>query len=287
MSKSHHFFLIVLSVFLLLGLQRCKREIETPLITSVSEYYPVQPGKYIVYHLDSTLFTNYGTVKEIHSYQVKDQVDAEMTDNLGRPGYRIRRMIRDASGQGAWMDNASFMVTPLKNSVEVVENNLRYIKLVSPVREWYSWKGNTYIDPAGSLNYLAYWDYTYADVQQPFLLDGLEVENTITVNQEDYATGDPVANPNNIAAKIFSREVYGKGIGLVYKDLIYWQYERSLYHENCRIIVPDKPETTACPYDVNCDSLATTMGGYVTCDTTYGNFSYDGFGVKLKMLEHN
>lgn len=287
MSKSRHFFLIILSLFLLLGLQRCTREIETPAITTASAYYPVQTGKYIVYRLDSTVYTNYGTVKEVRNYQVKDVVEEEITDNLGRRSYRIRRLIRDSLGHQPWADNATFMVTPLQNSIEVVENNLRFIKLVSPVKEWYSWKGNAYIDAAGALNYLAFWDYTYADVGQPFSKDGLDMENTLTVNQEDYATGDPVASPNNIAAKIFSQEVYAKDIGLVYKDFTHWQYEKSFFQENCRIVVPGQTGTTACPYDINCDSLATTMGGYVICDTTYGNFSYNGFGIKLKMIDHN
>ncbi len=287
MSKNRHFFLIILSLFLLLGLQRCTRETEIPAITEVSAYYPVQPGKYIIYNLDSTVYTNYGTVKEIRRYQVKDLVDAEITDNQGRRSFRIRRQIRDSLGRGPWTDNAAFMVTPLRNSIEVLENNLRYIKLVSPVKDWYSWKGNTYIESSGPLNYLAFWDYTYADVGQPFSRDGLDMENTITVNQEDYATGDPITSPNNIAARIFSQEVYAKDIGLVFKDFNYWQYEKSFFQENCRIVVPGQAGTTACPYDMDCDSLASTMGGFVTCDTTYGNFSYNGYGIKLKMIDHN
>lgn len=287
MSKSHHFLFLILAIPALLGLQRCTKETAKVTTTPVSYYFPLETGRYITYQLDSTVFLNYGSIREIHSYQVKDIVDAEITDNLGRPSYRIRRMIRDAEGQKPWEDNAAFMVTPLENSIEVVENNLRYIKLVNPVREWYAWKGNAYIEAADQLNYLAYWDYTYANVEQPFTADGLNVASSITVNQEDYSIGDPEAFPNNIAAKIFSREVYGKDIGLIYKDFIYWQYERTHFQENCRVVVPGQSGNTPCPYDIDCDSLAKTMSGYMICDTTYGNFSYDGYGVKLKMIEHN
>ena len=286
MSKSRKYFFLILSLPVFLSLQFCKKQTDQFALTSLSAYYPTQVGKYIVYQMDSTVFTNFETTREIHSYQVKDIIDAEITDNLGRPSYRIRRMIRDSAGIEPWADIAMFMVTPLGNSIEVVENNLRFIKLVKPIKEWYTWEGNSYINATDRLGYLAYWNYTYANVGGAFELDGLNIDNSITVNQEDYSIGDPVSDPNSLASKIFSQEVYGKDIGLVYKDFIYWQYQRRHYEENCRVVLPAQ-DPIPCPFDVNCDSLATAKGGYAVCDTIYKEFYYDGYGIKLKMLEHN
>ena len=139
MSKSRHFLFLVLAIPALLGLQRCTKETASFTVTPASYYFPLEIGRYITYHLDSTVFLNYGSIKEIHSYQVKDIVDAEITDNLGRPSYRIRRMIRDKEGQKPWEDNAVFMVTPLQNSIEMVENKLRKTKQDNPAREDYAW----------------------------------------------------------------------------------------------------------------------------------------------------
>ncbi|HLG39444.1 MAG TPA: hypothetical protein VI461_07240, partial [Chitinophagaceae bacterium] len=55
----------------------------------LSDYIPLQTGKYITYRLDSMVFTNFGRNTEIHRYQVKHEIDAELTDNLGRPAWRV------------------------------------------------------------------------------------------------------------------------------------------------------------------------------------------------------
>ena len=70
----------------------CKKEKDNFNSESVNDYYPLQVGKYITYNLDSTVFINFGQKDTIISYQVQDRVDAQITDNLGRPGYRIIRL---------------------------------------------------------------------------------------------------------------------------------------------------------------------------------------------------
>ncbi len=286
MIKVRKYFFLLAAIPVFFGLQFCKKQTDNFSLAPVSEYYPVEVGKYIVYQLDSTVFTNFETTKEIHSYQVKDIIDAEITDNLNRPSFRIRRMIRDAAGLTPWVDNATFMVTPLSNSIEYVEDNLRFIKLKSPVKENYFWQGNNYIDAEDRLSYLKFWEYQYANVDQPYALGNAIVDNTITVLQNDEATGDPELFPNNIASVNYSVEVYGKGIGLIYKDLIHWLYQKNNTLGNCRVIVTGQPDTP-CPVGLNCDSLAQTVNGYMKCDTIASRYSYDGFGVKLTMLEHN
>ena len=286
MSKSRKYFFLILAIPIFLSLQFCKKQRDQFSVMPVSAYYPTQVGKYIVYQMDSTVFTNFETTKEIHSYQVKDIIDAEITDNMDRPSFRIRRMIRDSAGTKPWTDIATFMVTPLANSIEYVENNLRYIKLKAPVKENYFWQGNSYINAEGALSYLNLWEYNYINVDQPYSIDNTLIENTVTVLHIDESTGDPLSSPNNIASKNYSMEVYGKDIGLIYKDLIHWLYQKNNTLGNCRVIVEGQPDTP-CPYDVNCDSLAQTMSGYMKCDTVASRYSYDGYGIKLKMLEHN
>lgn len=62
----------------------------------LNEYIPLQVGKYITYRIDSLVFTNFGRTIETRRYQVKEQVDAQITDNLGRPSFRIYRYLRDS-----------------------------------------------------------------------------------------------------------------------------------------------------------------------------------------------
>ena len=161
--------LLSLALFLL---QSCSKSNESFYSDTIRDYYPGVVGKYIIYNLDSTVFINFGARDTIIKYQVKDQVDAQVKDNSGRTAYRIIRSIRKNSTQ-PWTGNNTFLVVPTENSLEFVENNMRFIKLKTPVRDGYSWKGNSFIDTY-SLNsdvkYLDDWDYTYQKCMRPWCL---------------------------------------------------------------------------------------------------------------------
>src|SRR5687768_3081360 len=100
----------------------CKKSIEEFSTTPANEYAPAVVGKYIIYNLDSTVFINFGKKDTVIKYQVRDMVDAQVTDNSGRPALRIIRSIRKNAGQ-AWSGNNTFLLVPGTNTVEFVENN--------------------------------------------------------------------------------------------------------------------------------------------------------------------
>jgi hypothetical protein len=108
-------------------------EKEELVTESLTDYMPLAAGKYITYRLDSLVFTNFGRTTEIHKYQVKHQVDALITDNLGRPAYRVFRFIRDSAGLQPWQPNGSYFITALADQVEISDDNLRMIKLHLPI----------------------------------------------------------------------------------------------------------------------------------------------------------
>ena len=86
------FAYLVLSIIALVAVG-CSKSTETYPSATIEDYAPLQVGKYITYRLDSTVTTNFGAAFEVHSYEVKFEVDAQITDNLGRPAYRIFRYI--------------------------------------------------------------------------------------------------------------------------------------------------------------------------------------------------
>lgn len=224
--------------------------------SSISDYYPLQLGKYITYRLDSTVFVNFQTIQAVHKYQVRNIVDAQVTDAQGRLAYRIRQMIRDTAGLQPWADNATFLITPLANSLEVSENNLRFIKLQIPIRNDFSWRGNSYITDnfGGPLFFYTNWDYSYQDVDQPFTVPGTNqyFDTTATVFQRDEILPDPsIAFTEDSAyyERTYSKEVYAKHTGLVYQEFIHWEWQR-----------PNRP---------------TNPGKYI------------GYGITLKFLDRN
>lgn len=219
---------ILCSVVMLFS--QCKKSTE---FTSapLSDYTNLQVGKYIIYRLDSTEFVNFGQTTIYTHYQAKDEIDAAIVDNLGRPGFRVVRYLRDTTGTTPWVPTATYMIVPTDKVVEVIEENFRYQKLVLPINEGFNWKGNSYISiySSGDLNweygYLDDWDYTYENVNAPYtVFNNKVIDSTITVNQRDEIAGHP-EDPASYSQINYSVEVYGKGIGLVYKDFLHVEYQ--------------------------------------------------------------
>lgn len=230
-------FLILLLIGISLFVSSCtKTEMEkTPSSIEMASYYPLQVGKWINYRLDSTVYTSLNTIKTVHTYYILDSIEAKITDNNGNAVFRIRRMMRDNVDTTRWKDNATFLVTPTTTATLFTENNLKFTKLVNPVREFYTWKGNNAINVVDNfLRFYENWDYTYENVGQPLTFNNIYFPQTITVNQIDQTNGDP-NNKNYYFSVTKSSEIYAKGIGLVYKNFLYevWQPTAKNYESNC------------------------------------------------------
>ncbi len=251
----NNFYFITLFLIAGLLLARCSKK-DSYTNDQPTVYTNFAVGKFITYRLDSLYYVNFGQKDTTVKYQAKDVVDAAITDNSGRPSWRIIRYLNDTTASGTWKPDITYLVTASANTLEVVENNLRFIKLKSPFSEGYTWKGNSYINTQSPGNpntdpnyyYLENWDYTYANVDQPYPAFSTSVENTVTVNQRDEILGTP-DNVDAYSERNFSQEVYAKGVGLIYKNFVHWVFQ---------------PRTS-----------------------TYPTGYYDGYGITLRMIDHN
>lgn len=222
-----HYYLAILASLLFLS---CKKETEEFKTDAVSDYLLMKPGKYITYRIDS-MVTNRGAAFVTRSYQEKNLVDALITDNLGRSSYRIFRYLRDTAGISPWQPAGSYFITPMNNTAEVVENNLRFLKLAGPIRENNSWKGNRYLPTDLYASYdldgngIEDWDYTYASAGVGVTLNGKQYNNVVTVEQVDDGLNAPVTNFGEYGFRNYSVERYAKGVGLIFQEYIIWQYQ--------------------------------------------------------------
>jgi len=178
--------------------------------------------------LDSLNFTNFGTSVSTTSYMIQDVVDTLIPDNLGRPSWRIFRYITDTAMSQPWANLETYLVTPTIQTVEVNENNFRYIKLSLPLVNGFSWLGNSYIDTNypppnstdGDYNYLAGWNYTYSNIGEPYTVLAGTLPGTLIVNQQNSIVGD-TTDRTTISTIDYSVEVYAEGIGLIYKKFLH------------------------------------------------------------------
>jgi hypothetical protein len=231
-------FIPPLLFFVFLTFFSCKKQSDDFTSEAINDYLPLEVGKYITYRLDSTVFLNFGKKKEVHSYQVKYEVSAQVTDNLGRPAYRIYRYIRDTAETNSWAPDNTFYITPLESQIEYTEDNLRFIKLHLPIKDGYSWKGNMYLpdEPYAALfdfqndNNMQGWDYYY---------DGEPVSSE-TINEQTYTDvlsvkydEIPDANLTDtipmtepfVVERSYSMEKYSKSVGLVYREYTMWDHQ--------------------------------------------------------------
>ena len=215
--------IILISLITLVGCAKETAIIELPTIAS---YYPLQIGKVITYKLDSTVYLNLGSTKEIHSYVIQDRVDAIINDNAGRPSYKIKRMIRKSSDTTQWQDLTSYLVTIDNKQLELVDKNLRFISLKEPIRNDFKWNGNSFINTISipDLQFLDKWEYRYENVGKPYTLNGQNFSETISVLQQVDTLGSP-QNKSFYFEIIIAKEVYAKNIGLIYKEFFHetWQ----------------------------------------------------------------
>ena len=251
------FGLLTIIVFSLFS---CTKKTEVLQTEALSDYMPLTVGKYITYRVDSTVFTNFGRTTEVHSYQVKHVIDAQIEDNLGRPGYRVFRYvsnINDTINPQLWIPQGTFFITPLPDQVEIIEDNLRFIKLHLPIKDGFQWKGNKYLpaDPYGSLynfsndDNMEDWDFKFDNSSTGFSYRGINYTNIYNIEEADEAYNIPVTDPNSYASKTRALEKYSKDIGLVYREYELWEYQ---------------PNTSG------------TGGPYKT-----------GFAIKMWMIDHN
>lgn len=225
----NRFILLALLTVLLFSCTKKEEFVTEPL----TDYVPLTAKKFITYRLDSTVFTNFGRTTEIHKYQVKHVIDTLITDNLGRPSYRVFRYLNDTTASSVWEPAGSYFITPLTNQIEVVEDNLRFLKLHAPIRDGYNWKGNRYLplDPYGPLfnfsndDSMEDWDFYYDGTASSFSYKGENYDDVLSVEQIDEAFNVPITSPTAYAAKSRSVERYAKNIGLVFRQYEMWEYQ--------------------------------------------------------------
>ena len=227
--------LLTAVLLVILVIPGCKKETASFSSDQPSEYFNLAPGKYIIYDLDSTLYINFGQTDTVVHYLAKDLVDTLVTDNLNRPAWRVIRYLREAqsTNDADWTPKLTYLIIPGEKSVEVVENNMRYLKVQLPVTTGFQWKGNSSLptSPYESIYQFSndediqYWTYNYDAINEAADVNSNIYENTISITQAADSVNVPIDFPEVFAYRNLWTEKYAKGIGLIYKEVSMWEYQ--------------------------------------------------------------
>ena len=217
---------ILILVAATLFMAACNKKTAVVNDEKIESYWPLQTGKYITYQLDSLVYINFGKKDTTISYQVKYETDELMNETASEKTYRVLRYIRKSSNQ-SWTPEAAFAATQTNNQIRFLENGLMFIKLQSPVKNGFSWKGNALIETSSAnslVRYLDNWTYIYASVGLAEKLSNNEMVQTLTVNQRDEVIGQ-ADNPDSYSEINYAQEKYAKGIGMVYRKFLHKEYQ--------------------------------------------------------------
>jgi len=183
------------------------------------DYAPVTIGKYVVYDVDSTIYSELGDTT-YYKYRVKEKLEEEILDNEGRPAVKLVRYIKQYNPTISY-DNLPWTIKDVwtyiktNTTLQVVEEDVRYVKLIFPVKEDATWNGNAQ-NTFGERNYL----YKYFDQKE--MVNGTTFENVLYVEQKDDKS-------KNAIHREFFIEKFSKHIGLIYKEI------KDLYSNNVTI----------------------------------------------------
>ena len=230
MYTSSRKYLLYLAYSVMFAAVSCKKNDSLIVVNNDAiKYYPLGNGKVWIYRLDSTTTPPFGTSLVVRSYHLKDSMGTSFLDNAGRESWPVYRFITDTLEQNPWRSLSTYYVTPVEKNVEVVDdNNLRFIKLVTPVKEQFTWKGNSYIDTRSGYSlyqYLDGWDYTYTGVDSPYTTLAGVIDSTVTVFQRDETAPEGPFDPQFYQQRNYSIEVYARGVGLIYKNFLHWTWQ--------------------------------------------------------------
>jgi len=181
----------------------CKKD-TPPKVDLGYNYYPAAIGSWLIYDVDSTVFDGFASDTIYYEFQIKEVLESTFMDDEGRESIRIERYKRDNTN-AEWQIKDIWTTTVTENRVEVVEENVRYIKLTFPAKEGYTWNGNAFNDYEKE-------DYAYEDVDVSTTVGGISFDSALTVLH--------VNDSLPIIGQTKSLEKYARNVGMIYKEYI-------------------------------------------------------------------
>lgn len=183
----------------------------------IEGYYPLSIGADWVYDIDETTIDGTGQTHSV--YQLKSTITGSITNPDGSHSFVIHRAFRPDEA-GIWMPLDTWAARRNLKELIVTEKNTAFVKLISPIRDGTSWNGNSFNSLPGDdqcgLDGELCDQYRYTLINEPFSSGELAFDETITVNQNN--------NTDIIVSYDVRKEVYARGVGLVYKESTILEY---------------------------------------------------------------
>jgi hypothetical protein len=187
-------------LMLLLFLAGCKTNTVEPDPDALGHrFFPLEVKSFRIYQVNETRYLNDQATTT--SYQVRERVEAVVTDLANEETFHIIRSRRESPSQ-PWADDSVIVVRRSVSDLRVTRHNVKVVQLIFPVRNGKSWNANAF-------NHSGQNEFTYQAVGLPYTVDNQTYDKTVTVIQGDVS---------NLIELDERKEVYAEDIGLIYKE---------------------------------------------------------------------
>lgn len=206
---------IILSLFFLVS---CETSPEM-FIDDGLDYFPLKVGAYQIYSVDETQISQ--SIEQKFSYELKYQVIDSSVNLEGGYSYLIQRQKRD-NPKLPWESIDAWTSRVADRQAIVKEGNTSFVKIAFPTMNGLEWNGNSFNTLGGDQVCGENKDLP-CDV---YKLDGLGKEFTLADGMTFAETLTIIQNENNdlIVKQDVRKEVYSKGVGLIYKESVVLEY---------------------------------------------------------------
>ena len=188
----------------------CKKDKSNYSVNYQYNLYPVDSGHYVIYNVDSVTF-NYDQInytRDTIHYQMMALFGDTIHDLLDSVNFRLSYK-RRADANSAWGDPYLTYGLRTTTNLQVIENDIRFIKLIYPPQLSENWSGNLYVPTDNAYAIYQGWTYNFQNI-----------DTTIIVSGQTYNHAVVVSEVNNVSLinKTVRTEIYAPNVGMIYQE---------------------------------------------------------------------
>lgn len=182
------------------------------------KYFPLAIGQVTEYRVDSVAYNEVpgvGLVQDSSTTYLREVVTDTLRDNLGNVQWKVEQYERRSENDN-WVIARIWTAERTEAQAVRTEENLRFLRLIFPMNRRSEWDGNIWIGDeqtvtvAGqTIRPFVNWNYEVDSIDIPRAIGSFNFEQVLVVTEVD---------ETNIIEKRFSRSVYAKNVGLVFRE---------------------------------------------------------------------
>lgn len=210
-------FLLLLVIGSVICFSSCDEETQVIDLEEGMDYFPLEIGHNLIYEVDSINFITGGTIIDSTHTFVRENVVDTLLDNEGNTLYKIERFERKSDTLD-WNIRDVWTASKDANRAFRTEENLRFVKLIFPLKEERVWESTAFIDKGmivtvgggETMELFKNWESEVLSVNQLETIGGIEYPEVATISHAD---------SENLIEYRYVIEKYAKNVGLVYREM--------------------------------------------------------------------